>query len=185
MPPVSGEPPLEPRLLTPRLELWMPQVEDLQPLYEIVSEESTARFLGGQAPLPDHFMRFTRNAGSWLLYGYGMFMVRRRGGDGSLLGNCGIFHSLRGLGEDFDNRPEAGWIIREDSIGKGYAGEAMRAILEWWDSTFAGELVCLIVLGNHPSLKLAEKLGFRPMREAELPDGSQAMLLRRPPQAGK
>lgn len=180
MRPASGESPEEPRLLTPRLELWMPQVNDLHPLYQIVSDVETARFLGGQSTLPDHFMRFTRNAGSWHLYGYGMFMVRKRGDDRTLLGNCGIFHSLRGLGEDFDDRPEAGWIIRRDSIGKGYAGEAMCTILEWWDKAFGRELVCLIVLGNTPSLSLAERLGFQPMRETELPDGSQVLLLRRP-----
>lgn len=181
MPPACGEPPTEPRLLTPRVELWMPQVDDLHPLYRIVSEEGTARYLGGQSTMPDHFMRFTRNAGSWHLYGYGMFMLRERESDGSLLGSCGIFHSFRGLGDDFDDRPEAGWIIRKDSIGKGYGGEAMRAILEWWDADFARELVCLIALGNDASIALADRLGFRPLREAEMPDGSQVVLLRRAP----
>lgn len=181
MPRGSGAPLAEPYMLTERLELWMPQVGDLQPLFQIVSDEQTARYLGGQSSLPDHFMRFARNAGSWQLYGYGMFMLRERAGDRSLVGNCGIFHSLRGLGEDFDNRPEAGWIIRRDCAGRGLAQEAMEAILRWYDARFTREIMCLIALENTASMKLANKLGFSPLREAQMPDGSDVRLFRRAP----
>jgi len=174
----------EPRLLTERLELWLPQVEDLQPLYDIVSNEQTARYLGGVSSMADQFMRFMRNAGSWHLYGYGMFMVRERGGDGSLIGNCGIFHSIRGLGSDFDDRAEAGWIFGEGCTGKGYGGEAMRAVFDWFDAEFDREVVCLIATGNAPSFSLAGKLGFAPMRDAQMPDGDTVTLLRRPPPSG-
>lgn len=173
-----------PHLLTERLELWMPQVADLPPLFEIISDEETTRYLGGTSTMEDLFMRFMRNAGSWHLYGYGMFMLRERGGDGSLIGNCGIFHSIRGLGDDFDNRPEAGWIIQADCTGKGYAGEAMRAILAWFDASFGNEVMCLISLANAPSIKLAEKLDFGCLRETEMPGGDLVRLFRRPPPPG-
>lgn len=168
-----------PFLLTERLELWQPVRDDLTPLFEIISEAETRRYLGPEPAMPDHFMRFTRNAGSWTLYGYGTLMVRERGGDGTLLGNCGIFHSWRGLGEDFDDRPEAGWILRESAVGKGYAGEIMRAVLAWYDAAFGTEVVCLIDPDNAPSLKLAAKLGFAPMRDGVMPDGGVVKLLRR------
>ncbi|UIP07398.1 GNAT family N-acetyltransferase [Erythrobacter sp. SDW2] len=170
-----------PFLVTERLELRQPVRDDLHPLFEIIAEPETRRYLGPEPAMPDHFMRFTRNAGSWTLYGYGTLMVRERGGDGTLLGNCGIFHSWRGLGEDFDDKPEAGWILRESAVGKGYAGEIMRAVLAWWDAEFAAELVCLIDPTNVPSLKLAAKLGFAPMRDGQMPDGSVVKLLRRVP----
>ncbi|WP_435419217.1 GNAT family N-acetyltransferase [Parerythrobacter aurantius] len=169
-----------PFLLTERLELWLPVRDDLYPLFEIISQPDTQRYLGGAPTLHDHFMRFARNAGSWTLYGYGIFVVRERGGDGTPLGNCGIFHSIRGLGEDFDDRPEAGWILREEAVGKGYAGEVMRAVLEWFDARIGGEVVCMIDPDNAPSLKLAGKLGFAPLRDGVMPDGSVAKLLRRP-----
>lgn len=168
-----------PFLLTERLELWLPTKADLHPLFEIISQTDTRRYLGPEPTLPDHFMRFARNAGSWTLYGYGTLMVRERGGDGTLLGNCGIFHSVRGLGEDFDDKPEAGWILREEAVGQGYAGEIMRAVLEWFDANIGGEVVCMIDPDNAPSLKLAAKLGFAPMRDGVLPDGSMVTLLRR------
>ena len=173
-----------PFLLTERLELWKPQVADLHPMFEIVTHEETRRYLGGHSTLTDHFMRFTRNAGSWQLYGYGMLMVRRRGGDGTLLGNCGIFHSIRGLGDDFDDRPEAGWILSADSAGQGYAEEAMRAILSWFDDAFGSELMCMISMGNAASVRLAGKLGFAILREAKMPDGKAVNLYRRPAPSG-
>lgn len=168
-----------PWLETERLELWQPDIGDIHPLFAIVSEENTRRYLGPEPTMPDHFMRFTRNAGSWSLYGYGLVMIRERGGDGRLLGNCGIFHSFRGLGEDFDDRPEAGWILSEEAAGKGYAGEAMRAIFDWFDREFGAEVVCLIEPANAPSIRLADKLGFEPLREANMPDGSPVNLYRR------
>ncbi len=173
-----------PMLVTERLELWLPRVEDMRTMFDIISEGDTGRYLGGEPSMPDHFMRFTRNAGCWQLYGYGMFMVREKGGDGALIGNCGIFHSYRGLGEDFDDRAEAGWIIRADSTGRGYAGEAMRTVLAWFDAQFGREVVCLVSLGNAPSLRLAERLGFAPLRDAEMPDGEAVRLFRRPPPPG-
>lgn len=170
-----------PFLVTERLELWLPRPGDLQPMYEVVSHPATARFLGPNAHLHDHAMRFMRSAGSWFLYGYGAFMLRLRGQE-AVIGNCGIFHTFRGLGEDFDDNPEAGWILRHDQAGKGLAGEAMRAALEWFEREHGKRrLVCMIAPENTPSLRLAEKLGFAAMRDTDLPDGERVRLLERVP----
>ena len=67
------------RMLTERLELWQPGKDDLAAMYAIVCDTETGRYLGGASGMPDHFQRFARNAGSWWLYGYGPFIVRRRG----------------------------------------------------------------------------------------------------------
>lgn len=158
-----------PFLVTERLELWKPAAHDLAPMFAIVSQPQTSRYLGPAPTMPDHFLRFARNAGSWLLYGYGVLMVRQRGGDGALLGNCGLFHSWRGLGADFDDQPEAGWILSEQAAGKGFAGEAMRAIYTWFDAEHGPRrTVCMIDPGNTASLRLADKLGFVALRDAEL-----------------
>ena len=170
-----------PFLVTERLELWMPQASDLWPIFEIITHPETRRFLGPESTRAEHFARFSRNAGGWLLYGYGMLMLRERGGNGSLIGNCGVFHSVRGLGEDFDDRPEGGWILAHNVAGKGYASEAMQAVLDWFDGAFAKEIMCMIVEGNAASLRVADRLGFTELRRATLPDGDAVHLLRRPP----
>lgn len=173
-----------PVLVTERLELWHPAAEDFPAIYAIVTAGETGRFLGRQASQADHFMRFGRNAGSWFLYGYGSFMVRLRGSS-EAVGNCGVFHSWRGLGDDFDDVPEAGWILRHDLVGQGLAREAMEAALAWFEREQGPRrIVCMIGLGNDPSMRLAARLGFTPMREAELPDGDTVRLFERLPGAG-
>lgn len=170
-----------PFLVTERLELWQPLAADLAPLFAIVSHPETGRYLGPAATMTDHFMRFTRNAGSWQLYGYGTLMVRRRGGDGTLLGNCGIFHTWRGVGADFDDQPEGGWILSSTAGGLGYAEEAMRAIYQWFDETHGPRrTVCMINPANAPSLRLADKLGFAALRDAEFA-GEPVRLFERTP----
>ncbi len=172
---VSGAP----LVVTERLELWLPHKGDVAPVLAIVGDAETGRFLGRAQSRANHFERFCRNAGSWLLYGYGSFMLRERG-SGELIGNCGIFHSVRGLGEDFDDRPEAGWILRADRTGRGLAHEAVTAALAWFEREHGRQrIVCMITIGNAPSIRLAERLGFEPMREATLPDGDVVRLFER------
>jgi RimJ/RimL family protein N-acetyltransferase len=148
-------------------------------MFAIVADPKTGRFLGDAANRADHFTRFCRNAGSWLLYGYGSFILRRRG-QAEVIGNCGIFHSWRGVGDDFDDSPEAGWILREDVSGQGLAREAMEASFAWFTAEYGPQrVVCMIAPGNAPSLRLAERLGFSWLRDARLPDGEDVRLLAR------
>jgi RimJ/RimL family protein N-acetyltransferase len=171
----------EPFLTTERLELWQPRAGDLQGMFAVVSHPATGRYLGPQAQLHEHATRFTRNAGSWFLYGYGALMLRLRGQE-PVIGNCGVFHTFRGLGDDFDDHPEAGWIVAAEHTGQGLAGEAMRAVIAWFDREHGPQrIVCMIAPENEPSLALAGKLGFTPYRDADLPDGAAVKLLERLP----
>ena len=170
-----------PHLLTERLDLRLPVPADFPAIMAIVDHAETARFLGPRSGAPDHFMRFCRGAGSWLLYGYGMFTVRLRGSE-EVIGNCGIFHSWRAIGEDFDDTPEAGWILRHDQVGRGIGREAMSAALAWFDAEHGPRrVVCMIATENAASLRLAGNLGFTPMRDTELPDGETVTLFERTP----
>jgi len=170
-----------PFLTTERLELWQPRASDLKAMHAVVTHLSTGRFLGPRAPLHEHATRFTRGAGSWFLYGYGPLMLRLRGTD-AVIGNCGVFHTFRGLGDDFDDNPEAGWIVAAEHVGQGLAGEAMRAVLGWFGRELGPRrMVCMISPENSPSVRLAEKLGFTPLREAVLPDGDPVRLFERLP----
>ena len=170
-----------PRLVTARLELSLPVPADREAMAGIVSHEETGRYLGHAFEPVDHFMRFMRNAGSWQLYGYGAFMIRLRD-SGELIGNGGVFHSWRGLGDDFDDSPEAGWILRHDQVGRGLGHEAMSAVLDWFDEAHGPRrIVCMTALENEPSIRLAARLGFTPLREADLADGEVVKLFERLP----
>ena len=148
-------------LTTSRLELWQPQPGDHAGLNAINTDPRTLPFLGTWSPSPaDTFARLCRNAGSWALYGYGVFIVRRRGSP-QIIGNCGVFRSWRGFAHGLDDVPEAGWIIHPDHWGQGYAGEAMRAALPWFDAVHGSQRVaCMIEEGHAVSERLALQLGF-------------------------
>jgi RimJ/RimL family protein N-acetyltransferase len=157
-----------PVLRTDRLELWGPVATDLPDLHAMMQSEVTRHFLGTWEPSwADMHARLLRNVGSWALYGYGAFMVRERGHP-AIVGNCGVFHSWRGLGADFDDQPEAGWIIAANKAGLGYVGEAMQAVFAWFDAEHGPRrTVCMIDPGNAPSIRLADRFGYMPLRDAE------------------
>lgn len=148
-------------LTTERFELWKPQPSDLDGLNAINTDPRTLTFLGNWSPSrSDTFARLTRNAGSWSLWGYGTFMVRRRG-QAQIIGNCGIFRSYRGFAHGLDDVPEAGWIIHPDHWAQGIAGEVMRAVLPWFDKVHGQQRVACMIEAEHAvSQKLAGQLGF-------------------------
>ncbi|MFN3424633.1 MAG: GNAT family N-acetyltransferase [Novosphingobium meiothermophilum] len=158
------------------MRLRMPQRGDHVVLHELVADPAVHRYLWPQPddPLTDMFSRTLRAAGSWQLYGYGLFLAYERA-SGSFVGQMGVFHSWRGFGQGMDDVPEAGWIVAREHWGKGYAGEAMRAVLEWFDQAHgrrdAGpdgqqrpkgkqRIVCMIDPANTASVALALRLGF-------------------------
>ncbi len=164
-------------LETQRLVLGVPSKADLHAIFDIVSDPDTSRYLGPAPTMQDHFMRFSRGAGSWLLYGYGNFTVRLKN-DPAPIGICGIFHSWRGLGADFDDLPEAGWIFSRDHVGKGLGREAMDAVMRWFESEFGPRrIVAMIDHDNAPSLALAAALGFQIFRDGCLPGSEEPLAL--------
>jgi RimJ/RimL family protein N-acetyltransferase len=150
-----------PLLRSDRLELWRPRATDLADLVELVAVEETRRFLGPSPPTTKaQFDRLLRHAGSWSLYGYGMLFARLPG-EPAIIGSCGVFHSWRGFGQGMDDVPEAGWIIHRRHWGKGYAVEAMRVALAWFDAAHrASRITAMIDEGNLASQKVARRLGF-------------------------
>ena len=170
-----------PFLRTERLELWLPQPDDLGGMIELVADAETRRFLGPTAPdARQQFERLLRSGGSWRFYGYGSLFLRWPG-DHAIVGSCGLFHSWRGFGQGMDDVPEAGWIVRRDHAGVGLAGEAMRAILAWFDERHGPKrITALIEDANVASARLAGSLGFSAYGYQEV-DGDRLVLYERLP----
>ena len=153
---------------TPRLHLRQWRLDEFEPFHALTESGTMRRFLGRDPPSrEDSLNRMVRNAGCWSLFGWGPFAVVERE-SGEAVGGCGLFRSLRGLGDDFDPFPEAAWVIAHSRWGRGYATEAMRAILAWFDAEHGGaRTVAIVTRGNAASERIAAKLGYAPIGEAE------------------
>ncbi|GGN41097.1 MAG: GNAT family N-acetyltransferase [Novosphingobium sp.] len=171
-----------PFLTTERLELWKPQAGDLPDRVRLLEGDGMMQFLGTIGPDPKaQHDKLLQHAGSWALYDYGTFSVRRRG-EGDIIATGGIFHSWRGFGKGLDDVAEAGWIVRQDCWGQGVAGEMMRASLAWFDTAHGPRRVaCMIEAGNTASEKVAGSLGFVKYDSHEEEGGAAVNLFERLP----
>lgn len=117
--------------------------------------------------------------GHWRTLGYGFWVVRERGTE-RFVGEAGLADFRRELTPSFDGAPEAGWALASWAHGRGYATEAMRAVLAWSDAQLAAaRTVCMIDDGHATSVRVAEKLGFRPWAETTLQGAPMRLFERR------
>ena len=105
--------------------------------------------------------------GNWSLNGFGSWAVERLS-DGKLIGNVGLFTAWRDFEPQFGDEPEMGWIFATETHGQGLAGEACRAALQWAEATLEPTTIWAIIApANEPSMRLAGKLGFKPVSEVD------------------
>lgn len=65
------------------------------------------------------------------------------------------------------DRLEWGWRLIPEARGAGYATEATAALLSVADRVDDGEILCLLDADNHPSRRVADKVGFEWWRRIE------------------
>jgi RimJ/RimL family protein N-acetyltransferase len=109
----------------------------------------------------DAWTKFARMPGLWSLTGYGFWIVEEKSA-GRLLGEVGLADFKRAIEPSLAGNPEFGWIIVADAQGRGIATEAAKVALIWADAKFAKRAMCCIIdPGNTPSIRVAEKCGFK------------------------
>ncbi len=148
---------------TERLVLCGHTTADLDDSLALWSHPTTVRYIGGRiATREEVWARLQRYVGHWALNGYGFWLVRERA-TGAFVGEVGLADFKREVDVDYGGAAEAGWVIAPDAQGRGYAGEAMRGALAWADASPAvgPRSLCMIEVGNEPSVRLAAKLGYR------------------------
>jgi RimJ/RimL family protein N-acetyltransferase len=168
-----------PTLKTERLLLRHVRPSDVEYFAAVHSDEQVTRHVGGILIREDAWRRAVTGAGFWGVLGIGLWMIDRRS-EGETIGHVGFFDFQRDMDPSIAGEPEMGWILRRDVHGQGYGLEAGQAALGWFDSTFSGLSVPAIVdVGNAPSIRLAERLGFDRVAEV-LYRGAPNILFRRP-----
>jgi RimJ/RimL family protein N-acetyltransferase len=150
-----------PILETERLILRGHTAAELDDAVALWSDPEVVRFIGGRPSTREEvWARLLRYVGHWTLSGYGFWQIRERA-TGRFVGEAGLADFQRDLAWSFDGAPEAGWVLAPWSHGKGYATEAMTAVLAWADAAPLGaRTVCLINPDNAASLRVAAKCGY-------------------------
>jgi RimJ/RimL family protein N-acetyltransferase len=164
---------------TDRLTLRRHRLEDFEDCAAMWADPEVVRFLGGKpVAREDAWRKFMMAPGHWALMGFGYWVLRERA-TGRFVGEAGFGNFKREITPAFGGAPEAGWALASDLHRKGYATEAVTAILAWGDRKFLGaRTVCLISPENLPSLRLAHALGFAEYARVTY-QGAVAMLLER------
>jgi [ribosomal protein S5]-alanine N-acetyltransferase len=146
---------------TERLRLRSLEADDAERLFEIYGDAETMRFVGRTGrPIAD--LGATERAieairSHQAFHGFGLWAMDER--DGSpLVGVAGLAW-VEGHGPDV----EAAYILRRDRWGRGYATEALGAVLEIGHEQLGMDrIVALAYVENDTSRRVMEKAGMRP-----------------------
>jgi RimJ/RimL family protein N-acetyltransferase len=84
---------------------------------------------------------------------------------GRFVGEVGFADYKRDMHSPVKELPEIGWVLASWAHGKGFATEAALAALRWGDERFSGSrTTCIVSPENLPSIRVAEKCGFRDLQ---------------------
>lgn len=149
-----------PRLQTERLVLRHFTVEDFAALAAFWADPGVVKFISGEPQSAEvSWNRLLRYIGHWQVLGYGYWAVFEKQTN-RYIGSFGLQEAKRDLAPALAF-PEAGWALSPEVHGKGYATEALEAMLRWADDTLKSPLCCIIDEENQRSIYLAERFGFR------------------------
>lgn len=170
-----------PTINTRRLTLRAMRAEDFGRFAEIWAMPEVVTHISGKPrPKSQSWDAFLRNAGHWQITGFGQWAIEVHR-QHQMAGQTGFFFGSRGLGDDFDPFPEAGWVLEPGSQGQGLGLEAVQAAHDWFDRVIAGRTVCMITPDNSGSLRIAREVGYVPLREAEFGGDAVQLLTRKGP----
>jgi RimJ/RimL family protein N-acetyltransferase len=119
--------------------------------------------------------RMLNYAGLWSVLGYGYWAIEERATHG-FVGDVGLADFHRVMEPSIEGTPEAGWVLSKEHWGKGYATEAVRAMLAWADASLTNDrTVSLVAPENAASIRVAQHARFVEMGNATL-NGESTML---------
>lgn len=166
-------------LTTARLTLAPVVASDMEDLIPLWADADFTRHIMGRGLSEEEvWFRCLRDIGHWQAKGYGNWSIRETE-TGAYVGSVGVLDYRREMTPAFD-APELGWGLVPAFQGQGLAQEAVQAALDWTDAyRLEPRTVCMISPDNGPSVKLAERVGYRPYAEADYKD-SRVTLFERP-----
>ncbi len=144
-------------LTTQRLVLRQFAVADHAAYAAMSADAEVMRHIGAGGPMSsdDAWRSMAAMLGHWSLLGYGMWALQLRGDpSGTLIGRAGFIDPPGWPGF------EVGWLLAREHWGRGYAHEAVQAVLALAFGPMRRETAISIVRPtNERSIRLAERLG--------------------------
>jgi RimJ/RimL family protein N-acetyltransferase len=168
-----------PRLETPRLVLRGRVIADFPDYLALWKDPAVLKHLSARPFTREElWAKFGRQSGLWALIGYGYWLVEEKA-SGAVVGEVGLADMKRDMDPPLDGLPEYGWVMSGRVHGKGYATEAVTAALAWGDEKFGrAKFSAIIDPKNEPSLRVAEKCGFREARRSDYKGAEVVVLIR-------
>lgn len=159
-----------PTLETERLILRPPTSDDFQPWCAFHADEVVMEHLGGVQGPELTWRSLCGMTGAWTISGFSMFSIIEKA-SGNWLGRLGPWQPEGWPGT------EIGWGLSRDAWGKGYATEGAAACMDYvvdilgWD-----EIIHTILPDNTGSIRVAERLGARLLRQAPTPPPFEGLI---------
>jgi RimJ/RimL family protein N-acetyltransferase len=144
------------RIETERLVLRRPRAEDAAAIFErYAADRDVTRYLGW----PRHetieatraFLDFSES--EWNRWPAGPYLIQTRDAAGLLLGSTGLMFVT-------PMRAATGYVLASDSWRRGYATEALQAVVEVARGAGVVRLYALCHVEHSPSYRVLEKCGF-------------------------
>ena len=150
-----------PAIETPRLRLRGHRAHDHAALLAIWSDPVVVRYIGGHpSTSQEAWLRLLRYLGLWCALGYGYWAIEEKS-SGRCIGDIGYADFKRDITPSLDGMPELGWVLAAGSHGKGYASEALAAVMAWGRAHLGEQTwACIVDPENAASIRVAVKAGF-------------------------
>lgn len=154
---------------TDRLILRTIEDGDAALQHRLLNTPAVMARLGGVKELHEIEAKHAKSRASYAQEGFSFLMMIEKA-SGELVGHCGIKRVDSPLAKNQGDH-EVGWLVREDRWRRGYAEEAMRAVLDWaFGRVGAPHVVALTSHANTASWTLMQKLGMRRRRDLDFDD---------------
>ena len=144
---------------TERLILRTIDPGDAEEQDRLLNTPAVMAHLGGVKELHEIEAKHAKSMQLYATRGFSfLFMIEKATGE--MVGHCGVKLVDNPLAPNAGDH-EIGWLVREDRWRRGYADEAMRAVIDWaFGRVGARHVVALTSPANIGSWKLMEKLGM-------------------------
>ena len=159
----------EPILETERLLLRPIGPGDAELQFRTLNTPTIMGHLGGPLTLEAIAEKHAKSSDLFAREGFSfLFVIERETGE--LVGHCGL-KRVDAEGAKNPGDFEIGWIIRDDRWRRGYAREAVEAVLRWAFVTHdAPHVVALTSKRNKASWGLMERVGMRRREDLDFDD---------------